>query len=97
MGNTRKMLDERAREDYLSSRISQAPRQLQDQIAQANQEAQETFDGSFKGKERRAKAPTVCETPQWGDDPSALLRQGLSYPTISIPLYGEEGQRRRER
>jgi len=59
-GHYADILDESAKQDYLSPGISQAPRLSQDQIAQANQEAQDTFDRSFKGKEPLSKPPTVC-------------------------------------
>ena len=54
------MLDKDAKQDYLSPGISQAPRLSQEQAAQANQEAQDTFDRSFKGKEPLSKPPTIC-------------------------------------
>jgi hypothetical protein len=62
-GQYAEILDRDAQIDYLSPGLSQAPKLSQDQIAQANAEAKEIFDRSFKDKPRITEAPAVCSPP----------------------------------
>ena len=59
-GQYAETLDRDAQIDYLSAGISQAPRLSQEQIAQANAEAKDYYDRSFKNQPPLSEAPKVC-------------------------------------